>query len=173
MGKSVAVSATSSTLVQDSRLKHTLSLTMAPQMRNRSRLGAAMVATAAGVATYMATQQGAFVPPAAVTQETETAQGRRESLLGAMGGAAMAIAPEVASAGPQRSETWVGVYTDPQHPNCKRILTVDWPGLIVSLQRGPGGAKACAPQGGGGDTVDLKTKFKTGSDTLEIDFSPV
>eukprot|EP00929_Paragymnodinium_shiwhaense_P086390 TRINITY_DN4691_c1_g1_i1.p2 TRINITY_DN4691_c1_g1~~TRINITY_DN4691_c1_g1_i1.p2 ORF type:complete len:102 (-),score=30.95 TRINITY_DN4691_c1_g1_i1:305-610(-) len=59
------------------------------------------------------------------------------------------------------------------HPYCKRIITVDWSGLTVKLKTGPDGAKECNPQGAGGDTMKLKTKFKTGSDTLLIDFSPV
>eukprot|EP00929_Paragymnodinium_shiwhaense_P086388 TRINITY_DN4691_c0_g2_i2.p1 TRINITY_DN4691_c0_g2~~TRINITY_DN4691_c0_g2_i2.p1 ORF type:complete len:187 (-),score=42.01 TRINITY_DN4691_c0_g2_i2:146-706(-) len=145
---------------------------MAPQQRNRSRLGATVVVAAAGIATYMASRDGAFVPPSA-----QVSNGRRDALLGAAASAAaaMAAAPEIVSAGggPQVSSGWAGMYTDPMHPNCKRVLTVDWSGLVVGLQTGPDGAKECTPQGTGGTTIKLKTKFKEGSDTLTIDFSPV
>eukprot|EP00929_Paragymnodinium_shiwhaense_P086387 TRINITY_DN4691_c0_g2_i1.p1 TRINITY_DN4691_c0_g2~~TRINITY_DN4691_c0_g2_i1.p1 ORF type:complete len:189 (-),score=40.95 TRINITY_DN4691_c0_g2_i1:144-710(-) len=147
---------------------------MAPQHRNRSRLTVAVVAAAAGLATYTAASQrsGAFLPPSANVDTS-----RREVLFGAAAGAATAVAaaPEIVSAGggPKSSFGWAGIYTDPMHPNCKRTLTVDWSGLVVGLQTGPDGAKECNPQGTGGTTIKLKTKFKEGSDTLTIDFSPV
>eukprot|EP00929_Paragymnodinium_shiwhaense_P099891 TRINITY_DN617_c0_g1_i1.p2 TRINITY_DN617_c0_g1~~TRINITY_DN617_c0_g1_i1.p2 ORF type:complete len:213 (+),score=42.16 TRINITY_DN617_c0_g1_i1:78-641(+) len=146
---------------------------MAPEQRNRSMLTTAVVAAAAGLATYTASQNsGAFLPPSA---NVETS--RREAIFGAAAGAAavMGAAPELVSAGggPQKSTGWEGMYTDPMHPNCKRVLTVDWSGLVVALQTGPDGAKECTPQGTGGTTLKLKTKFKEGSDTLTIDFSPV
>eukprot|EP00929_Paragymnodinium_shiwhaense_P099893 TRINITY_DN617_c0_g2_i1.p2 TRINITY_DN617_c0_g2~~TRINITY_DN617_c0_g2_i1.p2 ORF type:complete len:182 (+),score=39.70 TRINITY_DN617_c0_g2_i1:96-641(+) len=140
---------------------------MAPAQRDRSKLGAAVIAATAGFATY-----SAFVPPV-----SNVVSSRREALLGAAAGATAVAAalPEVVSAGggPQSSYGWAGVYTDPQHPNCKRVLTVDWSGLSIGLQTGPDGAKECTPQGTGGTTIKLKTKFKEGSDTLTIDFSPV
>uniref|UniRef100_A0A7S1PK29 Uncharacterized protein n=1 Tax=Alexandrium catenella TaxID=2925 RepID=A0A7S1PK29_ALECA len=128
---------------------------MALPRRGRSVLPAALLAAVAGVACL--SQATGFL---------QAPRGRRDWLLAAATGAAVADQALPAQAFGKSSEDWVGRYADPNHPGCRREINIAYEGVIVS---GSDGTPGCL-KGEKQINWNLMANWKPG-DTLLFDFS--
>mmetsp|Transcript_12332 Transcript_12332/g.28264 ORF Transcript_12332/g.28264 Transcript_12332/m.28264 type:complete len:169 (+) Transcript_12332:78-584(+) len=100
------------------------------------------------------------------------ALGRRAALASAASAVGIAAfdAPEAAQAKSPgaTSDAWIGLYSDPMHPGCRREVVVDFAGVFIE---GADGQPGCL-KGEKLERWTLPATYTPGSDTLVIDFSP-
>mmetsp|Transcript_24116 Transcript_24116/g.55336 ORF Transcript_24116/g.55336 Transcript_24116/m.55336 type:complete len:175 (-) Transcript_24116:3215-3739(-) len=113
--------------------------------------------------------------PAMATSASSTPTNRQQffqqALLWGAAAAAAIVAPSTASAEPFDPQTFAHTYSDPKHPNCKRIVQVSKYGNDFGEAKlaGTDGNPGC-PEDGSGNLWRLNGDIV--GDKITVDFSP-